>query len=94
MSNRITQRDIEILVDRINEATDSPMEYCDRSTETPFKSHIGHYHLDYAYGGVRLSRVMNEGGGINVISTGGFGTKRELYNWMQAFLSGIAIKTA
>lgn len=28
-------------------------------------------------------------GGIREISTTGYGTKRELYNWMRAFLSGL-----
>ena len=90
--NRITQKDLEYLVKRINEATNSP-ETSYQTTSKGYKANIGNYHLDYAYGGVRLSQMMNEGGGIHVISSGGFGTKRELYNWMQAFLSGMAVKS-
>ena len=96
MSNTITQKDLENLVARINEATKSP--------ETPWNhddgkitANIGNYHLDYAYGGVKLERMCNEGGGVNTVSTawvyGGYGTKRELYNWMKAFLSGMSIKS-
>jgi len=86
MSNRITQSDLESLVDRINKATDSPTEpYTDR------KANLGNYHLSYAYGGVKLHRMHNEHGGVETVSTGGYGTKRELYNWMSAFLDGIAV---
>lgn len=95
---RITQKNLEHLVDRINEVTGSPLDYCVRCSglngtqiNQPFKASVGHYHLDYAYGGVKLVRMVNEGGGISVISTDGYGTKRELYNWLQAFLAGIAI---
>ena len=52
----------------------------------------GNYHLDYAYSGVKLVMMCNIHGGISTISTDGFGTKRELYNWMTAFLAGIATK--
>lgn len=86
MSNRITQSDLESLVDRINKATDSPTE-----PYTGGKGNVGNYHLSYAYGGVKLYRMDNGRGGVRTISTGGYGTKRELYVWMDAFLTGIAI---
>ncbi|MHC4271996.1 MAG: hypothetical protein ACYST2_06760 [Planctomycetota bacterium] len=95
MAERITQKDLEYLVDRINEATDSPKACYTKVAETgPMKANIGNYHLDYAYGGVKLVRMVNERGGITDISRCGFGTKRELYNWMQAFLSGLAAKAS
>jgi hypothetical protein len=86
---RITQKQLEYLVERINEATNSPKASYTK-TEKGHIANIGNYHLDYAYGGVKLERMCNEGGGVNTVSTGGYGTKRELYNWMQAFLSGMA----
>lgn len=86
--SRITQKDLECLVERINKATGSPVATCTKQTNKQYVWNIGNYHLDYAYGGVKLVRTCNEGGGISNISTGGFGTKRELYNWMQAFLVG------
>ena len=89
---RIRQKDLEYLVDRINEATGSPMSPYTKSENPPYKANIGNYHLDYAYGGVKLVRMVNEHGGIQNISRNGFGTKRELYNWMQAFLAGMSIK--
>ena len=87
--DRTTKSHLEYLVKRINEATNSPLDYCDKTSGIPFKSYIGHYHLDYAYGGVKLVRTTNESDGITEISRDGFGTKRQLYSWMQAFLAGL-----
>ena len=86
--DRITQKDLEYLVKTINQLTGSP--------ETPYSKHgdtctgnIGNYHLDYAYGGVNLVRMCNEGGGISQPLGGGFHTKRELYNRLTAFIYGL-----
>ena len=86
MSNRITQKDLEQLCLEINKATNQPLKPVDKK-----QWQIGNYHLDYAYSGVKLVRMCNEHGGIRTISRGGYGTKRELYNWMEAFLSGLEI---
>jgi hypothetical protein len=85
---RITKNDIKRLATRINEITNSALEY---STEVNGKRviNVGHYCIGYAYGGCRLDRVCSDGGGISVISTNGYGTKRELYNWMTAFVVGL-----
>ena len=87
---RITQKDLEYLVKRINEATGSPTAPYTRNTRTGgvTAGNIDNYHLDYAYVGVKLVQMVNDGGGIREISRGGFGTKRELYYWMNAFLVG------
>ncbi len=90
--DRITQRDLGILVDRINTITKSPMTSWTRNGEKGdrkigFTANVGNYHLSYAYSGVKLERMHNKGGGVEVISNGGFGTKRELYNWLQAFIA-------
>jgi len=90
MTQRINQKDLEILVNKINRLTNSPMSYCDKVIEQPFKANIGHYYLDWAYGGVKLERVHNEQGGCITVSTGGYGTKRALYQWMTAFISGLS----
>lgn len=87
---RITQKDLEYLVKRINEATNSPLEPYTKDADGNFATNIDNYHLDYAYGGAKLIRMCNLGGGISTISTGGYGTKRELYHWMTAFLAGIS----
>ena len=79
MASRITQGDIENLTYRINIATNSPIVH-----------EANHYYLSYAYGGVKLERTCNDGRGCNEVSTDGFSTKRKLYDWMTAFLSGLA----
>ena len=85
---RTTQKDLEYLVKRINEVTKSPTEQYTKDNPTGrFWANVGNYHLDYAYGGVSLVRMVNQCGGIESISHHGHVPKRELYNWMQAFLA-------
>ena len=95
--NRITQKDLEYLVKRINEITDSPDISWRRNGRSGkrsagFTANIGNFHLNYAYGGVQLVRMVNVAGGIETISRNCHVPKRELYYWMQAFLDGIAAK--
>lgn len=89
---RITQKDLEYLVDRINTITKSPPYPCSKDDNGKITTWIGNYHLSYAYGGVQLVRMVNENGGIETISRRCHVTKRELYNWMQAFLAGIELQ--
>ena len=90
MSNRITQHDLEVLVNKINKATGSPEVSYIKNDEGKLVASIGHYHLSYAYGGVALDRMVSDGGGVTRISNTGFGTKKELYNFMIAYLDGIS----
>ncbi len=91
MMDRITNRDLDRLVNFINKATGSPMTpYGPRETPTEhLTANIGNYHIDSAYGGVKLVRMDNDGGSISTVSTNGYGTKRELHSWMIAFLAGL-----
>lgn len=86
--DRITQKQLEVLVNEINTLTNSPLEYTDKSV-AGFKSNVNHYCLDMAYSGVKLVRIVNEGGGQREISNIGYGTKRELFNYMKAFIMGL-----
>ena len=85
MRDRITSADLEYLRDRINKATDSPTKAWSDGI-----SNVGHHYLSCAYGGVKLERMNNESGGCEEISTQGFGSKRQLYDWMTAFLAGLS----
>lgn len=87
--DRIKQKDLEYLERRINEVTNSPIATCTKNATGRYDWNIGNYHLDYAYGGVQLVRTVNEHGGIKTISRCCHVPKRELYNWMQAFLAGL-----
>jgi hypothetical protein len=79
MTNRITQKDLENLLTRINEHAGHGAK--------PAYGTPGAYVLSYAYGGVKLEQYC-KGGGVRTISTNGYGTKRELYNFMQGMNAG------
>ena len=85
--DRITEKHLSYLVDRINTETGSPMQPYGETG-----ANVGNYHLSFAYGRVSLERMHNTSGGVALII--GSGTKRELYNQMRAFLSGLEAKVA
>jgi len=86
MSNRITQKMLENMVETINKTAGRPVTPYTRQGDK-LVANIGNYHLDYAYGGVKLVEIMTEGGSICVISSGGYGTKRELWNQLHTILN-------
>lgn len=95
---RIKEKDLNCLVERINKATNSPAAPYTKTKnavlgpnyqKAVIKANVGNYHLDHASGGVKLVRMVNDGGGVTVVSLDGIGTKRALYDWMGAFLAGI-----
>ena len=87
---KVTNSDLESLVDRINEATGNKKEAWDKTGERS-KANVGTYYIDGAYGGVMLAQMVNVGGGIDTISRDGYGTKKELYTFMTAYLLGFNI---
>lgn len=48
---------------------------------------VGNYTLDCAYGGYRLCRIVNAGGGQRDITLRG--TARETYDCIRAFIAGV-----
>lgn len=86
---RITMKHLELLIEQINKLAGTPLTYCDKSTNRPFKINIGHYHLDCAYSGYKLVQTDNDSGGIRDISRTGYTTKRELYNQLKMFIQGL-----
>jgi hypothetical protein len=88
---RITEKQLEALVGWINELTGSPATSYTK-TDGKLSANIGNYHLYYAYGGVNLHRMTNEGGGVNTPLGGGTRTKRELFNQLHAFINGLRAK--
>lgn len=89
---KITQKDLEAVVKRINLITNSPLESYVKDSNGKFKAQVGNYHLSGAYGGVSLHRMSNESGGVTTPLNCGYVTKRELYNLMQAFINGLQTK--
>ncbi len=88
---RITIKNLEYQVERINQLTGSPLTAYTK-IDGKLTANIGHYHLDQAYGGIKLIRMYNEGGGIEEITRNGFGTKKELYYQLDAIITGLQMK--
>lgn len=89
MSNRITQKDLEAVIARINRITKSPETPHAKTPEGKYISNVGNYHLSMAYGGYNLQRITNECGGTTCPLGTGHVTKKELYNLMHAFIRGL-----
>jgi hypothetical protein len=85
--------ELEAVVSRINTAKKSPASPW-RHEAGRNVANIGNYHLDGAYGGVSLHRMMIDGGGIEDVFRCGHITKRDLYERMQAFLKGLESATS
>lgn len=90
MADRITEKQLRALVDRLNRETGSPLEAYTKGDNGRYHANIGNYHLDCAYSGFTLARMVNESGGItHPIGWGRYFTKRELWFVLQAFMDGI-----
>lgn len=91
MTQRITDKDLQGMINRLNLLTGMPSAPYAKSEDGTFKPQAGNYHLDYAYGGVSLSRMsLNEGStGVSKPLNHCYCTKRELYDQIYAFIRGI-----
>jgi hypothetical protein len=88
MAERITDKHLQGLCDRLNRLTGSPLvPYL--KVGDKHVAQIGNYHLSYAYGGVALHRMHSAGGGVNEPLYTGHVSKRELCGRMHAFILGI-----
>lgn len=82
---RVTEKQLEAVVERINTMTGSPLTGYTK-IGAGYRANIGNYHLYHAYGSVGLHRIQTDGGGVTQVI--GLGTKRELLNQMWAFIAG------
>jgi hypothetical protein len=82
---RVTESQLNAVVKRLNHLTGSPIEPYSR-TPDGLVANIGNFHLDFAYGMVRLVRMHNANGAVNTVTQ--YGTKRECLGEMYAFESG------
>lgn len=89
MSDRVTQKQLESLVDYINEITGQPKTSYSKDDNGRYRANIGNYHIDGAYGGVNLHQIVTDGGGVTEPLGGGYWSKRELYYKLHAFIRGI-----
>ena len=87
MSSRITKQHLQNVLDAINLAAGQKVKPWAQDETGRYRSNVGTYVLDWAYGGVALSQLTNESGGERDITKRG--TKRETYHLMHAFLDGL-----
>ena len=88
-SYRVTEKELESLVEWLNEITGQPKEQYTKDEAGNYKSNIGNYHLSFAYGGVALHRMVNDGGGVTEPLYTGHVSKRELAERLYAYIYGI-----
>jgi len=89
MSNRITIKQLESIVEGINRATNSPLEPYTRDENGKWRANIGNFHLSQAYGGVELQRMVTEGGGVSCPAWNGHIPKREAAERLWTFRNGL-----
>jgi hypothetical protein len=89
--NRITEKQLQSVVDRLNRITGSPLEPYAK-VDDKYVAQIGCYHLSHAYGGVCLHRMHNESGGVSSPLSTGHITKRELLGLIHAYINGIELQ--
>ena len=82
--NRVTEKQLQDICDEINRVCGTPMNpYTQEGPQAKC------YHLSFAYGGVALHQMCDEGSSIRDVFPGHM-PKRELEGKMRAFLRGIA----
>ena len=86
MSNRVTEKDLQAIVNRLNRMTNSPMKPYKKDASGHFKAQIGNYHLSHGYGGVCLHRMVNGSGGVTTPVLLGHVPKRILQDAMFAYI--------
>jgi len=89
MSKRITEKELQSLVDRLNRIAGVPLEPYSKNKREQWNANIGNYHLDYSYGGVNLLRMISIGGSCEKPLATGWTTKRELYQNIHSYLNGM-----
>ena len=82
---RITNKDVDFQLERLNKLTNNPTEYW-----TDNKANIGNIHTRGEYGYTSIMQTVNEGGGVTDLASGL--TKREAYQWLRAAIAGIYLK--
>lgn len=87
---RITEKELEAIVNRINRVAGTPLEPYSRDENKQLRPNAFNYHLSFQYGGVALEQMGASGGGRRRI----FDTtsKRELAEKMYAFVAGLEAK--
>ncbi len=81
---RITQKMLEEQVKILNKLTVNDLEPWGKNG-----ANVGNYHISYAYGGVSLHQMMNTSGGVTCPLGSYHRPKKELYEAIESYMSGI-----
>jgi len=84
---RITDRDIEQGLQRLNELAGRPLQPYVKNPDGKYHAQVGNFHYSAAFGGYQLEEMGGEHGGTRTF--GGFGTKRELLTRINAMIDGL-----
>ena len=89
-SNRVTEKQLQAVVDRINRIMGTPLQPYGENINGRCNPQANCYHLSFAYGGAALHCMSDKAGCTGVRDIFGYHMpKRELMEKMQAFISGI-----
>jgi hypothetical protein len=89
MPNRITRRDLDGLVRRLNITTGHPTEPYTKQPDGSYTPNAGAFLLSGAYGGWSLHQMAEEGTGERDVLYSGHVPARELYSRIDAYLRGL-----
>lgn len=84
---QITKSMLEGKVDLLNKMLGQPTKTYTKNDAGKWVANPNVFYIGAANGGFRLERICNEGGGASDISPRG--TKREVYEYISAFIKGI-----
>ena len=90
---RITKRDLQAGIDRLNRITGNPMTPWTRDEDDKMTANLGNYHLSQAYGGYCVHQMHNPGGGVNAPVTHGHIPARDCYERLHSFINGYEQRT-
>lgn len=77
---RVSKKDLDLRVDYLNDITKGNL----------YTSEDRRYKLSWAYGGVQLQKLVNNGGGVSVIIEG-YHSKSELMDRLNSYIKGIEV---
>ena len=81
-------KDLEIRVNYLNKITKNRVEkYLPYKINGKLVSNIGHYYISKYNGNYGIEQIMSTSGSCTDVSYRG--TKKEIYNWLNAFIKGI-----
>ena len=89
--SRIITKDLELAVERLNKITGAKLAPYTKHADGKYTPNPNVYLLDWAYGGVKLSQMCEEGTGQKDILNSGFVSKPKLYKLIHAYIKGIEL---